>query len=75
MGSVTYGEVDANCIYKNPNEPIDARVKDLLSRMTLREKAGQMTQIERHVASPSALRDLSLGNPFSISHSRILVSI
>lgn len=65
MGSVTYGEVVANCIYKNPNEPIDARVKDLLSRMTLREKAGQMTQIERHVASPSALRDLSLGSILS----------
>lgn len=28
--------------YKNPNLPIDARVKDLLSRMTLEEKTAQM---------------------------------
>lgn len=56
----------ANCIYKNPNEPIEARIKDLLSRMTLKEKAGQMTQIERRVATPSALKDLSIGKPFSL---------
>lgn len=49
------------CIYKNPNEPIEARVKDLLSRLTLKEKIAQMTQIERTVATPSALRDLSIG--------------
>ena len=42
------------CVYKNPEEQIEARVKDLLSRMTLREKIGQMTQIER-------IRDLSIG--------------
>ena len=55
-----------SCIYKNPNQPIEARVKDLLSRMTLREKIGQMTQIDRSVARPSALRDLSIGISLSI---------
>ncbi|XP_057474584.1 uncharacterized protein LOC130762769 isoform X1 [Actinidia eriantha] len=54
-----------SCIYKNPNQPIEARVKDLLSRMTLREKIGQMTQIDRSVARPSALRDLSIGSILS----------
>ena len=49
------------CVYKNPNEAIEVRVKDLLSRMTLKEKIGQMTQIERTVASDSAIRDLSIG--------------
>lgn len=55
----------ANCIYKNPNEPIEVRIKDLLSRMTLQEKAGQMTQIERGVANPSAIKDLSIGSILS----------
>ncbi|KAL3850611.1 hypothetical protein ACJIZ3_012493 [Penstemon smallii] len=49
-----------NCIYKDPNAPIEARVKDLLSLMTLEEKVGQMTQIERSVATPSAIKDLSI---------------
>ncbi|KAI9196188.1 hypothetical protein LWI28_021788 [Acer negundo] len=47
------------CIYKNPNAQIEDRIKDLLSRMTLKEKIGQMTQIERRVATPSNLRDFS----------------
>ncbi|KAI9114463.1 hypothetical protein K1719_014691 [Acacia pycnantha] len=51
-----------DCVYKNPNESIEARVKDLLSRMTLKEKIGQMTQIERRVATPSTVRDLSIGS-------------
>ncbi|XP_024156316.1 lysosomal beta glucosidase [Rosa chinensis] len=54
-----------NCIYRNPNEPIEARVKDLLSRMTLKEKVGQMTQIERQVATPSAIKDFSIGSVIS----------
>ncbi|CAI9288075.1 unnamed protein product [Lactuca saligna] len=54
-----------NVVYKNANEPIEARVKDLLSRMTLKEKLGQMTQIERSVATPAAIRDLCIGSVLS----------
>ncbi|XAR60707.1 Glucan 1,3-beta-glucosidase [Bertholletia excelsa] len=57
--------VAETCIYKNPSEPIEARVKDLLSRMTLKEKIGQMTQIDRKVATPSAIKDLSIGSVLS----------
>ncbi|PKI18226.1 hypothetical protein CRG98_049500, partial [Punica granatum] len=32
--------------YKDPKQPVNVRIKDLMSRMTLEEKIGQMTQIE-----------------------------
>jgi beta-glucosidase len=51
--------------YKDPAQPVDARVEDLLSRMTLQEKAAQMAQIERRVATPTALRNLSIGSVLS----------
>ncbi|KAL7201554.1 hypothetical protein ACSBR1_033285 [Camellia fascicularis] len=54
-----------NPIYKNPNSPIESRIKDLLSRMTLSEKIGQITQIDRRVATRSAIRDLSIGSILS----------
>ncbi|KAA8549367.1 hypothetical protein F0562_001051 [Nyssa sinensis] len=38
MGSLE----DTNWLYKDPKEPIEARVKDLLSRMTLKEKLGSL---------------------------------
>ncbi len=50
-----------NCIYKDPSEPIEARIKDLLSRMTLKEKVGQMTQIERRKTTTDTIKDLSIG--------------
>ncbi|TYH36808.1 hypothetical protein ES332_D13G291100v1 [Gossypium tomentosum] len=54
-----------DCTYKNPNAPIEDRVKDLLSRMTLQEKIGQMTQIERSVATPADLKSFSIGSILS----------
>jgi len=35
-------------IYTDSSQPIEARVEDLLKRMTLDEKIGQMTQIEKN---------------------------
>nr|XP_029120726.1 uncharacterized protein LOC105046272 isoform X2 [Elaeis guineensis] len=48
--------------YKDPNQPVEARVRDLLSRMTLAEKAGQVAQIERSIASPAALTGRFIGS-------------
>lgn len=47
--------------YKDPKQPVGARVKDLLARMTLEEKIGQMVQIDRSVASPQVMRDYFIG--------------
>ena len=41
--------------YKDPSQPVEVRVEDLLSRMTLEEKIGQMTQVENNSISPNYL--------------------
>ncbi|MBA0700709.1 hypothetical protein Goari_022175, partial [Gossypium aridum] len=41
--------------YKDPKQPVGVRIEDLMSRMTLAEKIGQMTQIERSVATPDGV--------------------
>lgn len=38
----------ADALYKQANQPIDARVQDLLSRMTLEEKIGQMALVDKN---------------------------
>lgn len=48
-------------LYKDPSQDVEARVQDLLSRMTLAEKVGQMTQIERGVSNNSVVKDLFIG--------------
>ncbi|KAJ3673261.1 hypothetical protein LUZ60_006635 [Juncus effusus] len=51
--------------YKDPNKPVEIRVRDLLGRMTLAEKIGQMTQIERLVATPDVLKNKFIGSILS----------
>ncbi|KAK1389771.1 Lysosomal beta glucosidase [Heracleum sosnowskyi] len=51
--------------YKDPNQPISVRIKDLLSQMTLEEKIGQMTQIERKVAESDVMKNYFIGSVFS----------
>ncbi|GJY60791.1 beta-glucosidase BoGH3B-like protein [Tanacetum coccineum] len=59
------GDTMINVVYKNANAPIEARIKDLMSRMSVKEKLGQMTQIERAVATPDVIRDLCIGSVLS----------
>lgn len=61
---VVFGEADY-VLYKNAAQPVETRVSDLLARMTLAEKIGQMTQIERLVASPQVLKDNFIGSLLS----------
>jgi beta-glucosidase len=53
--------------YENASLPTARRVRDLLSRMTLTEKIGQMTQAERDdvAADPTAIKTLNLGSVLS----------
>ena len=60
--------VNANGLaYLDHRRPIDKRVADLLSRMTLEEKVGQMTQAERGAVfdDPSLIGDWLLGSVLS----------
>ncbi|KAG6433853.1 hypothetical protein SASPL_105471 [Salvia splendens] len=51
--------------YQDPKQPVMKRVKDLLSKMTLQEKIGQMTQIDRLVASADVLDKYYIGSVLS----------
>lgn len=51
--------------YKDQRQPVEVRVEDLLSRMTLEEKIGQMTQIDRSVASFDVVKTYSIGSVLS----------
>ncbi|XP_078165309.1 uncharacterized protein LOC144560023 [Carex rostrata] len=51
--------------YKDPKQPLNVRIKDLLSRMTLAEKIGQMSQIERSVATPDVITNYFIGSVLS----------
>ncbi|KVI11280.1 Glycoside hydrolase family 3 [Cynara cardunculus var. scolymus] len=51
--------------YKDPKQPVAARVKDLLGRMTMEEKIGQMVQIERISATPDIMRHYFIGSLLS----------
>ncbi|CAH8382087.1 unnamed protein product [Eruca vesicaria subsp. sativa] len=53
---------EESCIYKTPDAPVEARVQDLLSRMTLPEKIGQMTQIERRVTTHAVITESFIGS-------------
>lgn len=51
--------------YRDPSAPIAERVNDLLQRMTLAEKIGQMTLIEKNSLTPDLVRDLAIGGVLS----------
>lgn len=59
MGEAAYEK------YKDPKQPINIRIRDLMNRMTLAEKIGQMVQLERANATPEIMKDFSIGSLLS----------
>ncbi len=55
----------AGPLYLDPNQPIEARVEDLLARMTLEEKIGQMTQVEKNSVQPGDITRYFIGSILS----------
>ncbi|KAK2972150.1 hypothetical protein RJ640_018218 [Escallonia rubra] len=51
--------------FKDPKVPINLRIKDLMNRMTLEEKIGQMVQIDRTVATNEVMKKYLLGSVLS----------
>ncbi|GFP93963.1 beta-glucosidase bogh3b [Phtheirospermum japonicum] len=49
--------------YKDPKQAVSVRVKDLVGRMTLEEKIGQMVQIDRVSATPDIMKNYYIGIP------------
>jgi beta-glucosidase len=54
-----------NPLYKNSHASVTSRVNDLMSRMTLDDKLGQMTQAERGAVTPAQSAASKLGSVLS----------
>jgi beta-glucosidase len=52
-------------IYTAVSQPIEARVEDLLKRMSLNEKIGQMTQVEKNSIAPGDITKYFIGSILS----------
>lgn len=57
--------VGTNAPYKNPHLPIDERVDDLLARMTIEEKVGQMTLVEKGSIQNPDIAERAIGGLLS----------
>lgn len=56
---------DSGPAYRDPTLPVPDRVDDLLARMSLEDKLGQMVQVERASANPKAVADARVGSVLS----------
>ena len=55
----------AQPLYKDVSAPVSARVEELLARMTLEEKIGQMTLAEKNSIDPEMANHLCIGGVLS----------
>jgi beta-glucosidase len=58
-------ETPSAIIYTDPSQPIEARVEDVLKRMTLEEKIGQMMQVEYGSINPGDITKYYIGSLLS----------
>jgi beta-glucosidase len=59
------GEEIEKALYRDPSQPAEARVEDLLGRMTLDEKLGQMAQVEKNSMPTSDVGKYFIGSVLS----------
>lgn len=52
-------------IYTDPSQPVETRIEDLLKRMTMDEKIGQMTQVEKNSIQPGDITRYAIGSILS----------
>lgn len=63
--AVALPSVEAGAAYWDPSLPIEERVEDLLARMSLEEKIGQMTLIEKGSIKPEDVATWNIGGVLS----------
>ncbi|OMP05934.1 hypothetical protein CCACVL1_01787, partial [Corchorus capsularis] len=51
--------------YKDPEQPVEVRVEDLLGKMSLEEKIGQMAQLERQDLTADIVKNYFIGSILS----------
>ncbi len=64
-------ETQAKALYWDVTQPVPRRVEDLLSRMNLAEKIGQMLQLDGQVDPVKNVRDKQPGSMFHILNERL----
>ncbi|KAK6135724.1 hypothetical protein DH2020_030537 [Rehmannia glutinosa] len=69
MGGAVTQEPTIDTRYKDPKQPMNTRIKSLVAQMTLKEKIGQMAQIDRVEATPEIMREFSIGSIISAAGS------
>src|SRR5215210_76060 len=52
-------------MYNDSSQPVEKRIEDLLARMTLEEKIGQMTQVEKDSIKPGDITKYFIGSILS----------
>lgn len=62
---IAWAQEDADAPYLNPDLPVEERVEDLLSRMTLEEKIGQMTLVENRTMTVDSVTSFMIGGVLS----------
>jgi beta-glucosidase len=65
VSPVAATETASTAISTEPSQSIEARIGDLLSRMTLEEKIGQMTQVEKNSIRPGDITKYFIGSILS----------